>query len=56
MAYWDFTIQECLMFRRAEFAIPAFTKGKDQLDPVDVSEPMALQMSEYMHKGPLNCF
>ena len=31
-----FTIQESLMFRRAELAIPAFTRGKDQLDPVDI--------------------
>lgn len=31
-----FTIQESLMFHQAELAIPAFTRGKDQLDPVDV--------------------
>lgn len=31
-----FTIQESLMFHRAQLAIPAFTRGKDQLDPVDV--------------------
>ena len=33
-----FTIQETLMFKQAELAIPAFTRGKDQLDPVDVEE------------------
>ena len=37
MADQGFTIQESLFFRRAELAIPAFTKGKDQLDPVDVA-------------------
>ena len=26
------------MFQRAELAIPAFTRGKDQLDPVDVEK------------------
>ena len=31
-----FTIQESLMFRHAQLAIPAFTRGKEQLDPVDV--------------------
>ena len=36
MADRGFTIQESLMFHRAELAIPAFTRGKDQLDPVDV--------------------
>ena len=36
MADRGFTIQESLMFHRAELAIPAFTKGRDQLDPIDV--------------------
>ncbi|XP_031570399.1 uncharacterized protein LOC116304760 [Actinia tenebrosa] len=36
MADRDFTIQESLTVHRAELAIPAFTKGKDQLDPIDV--------------------
>lgn len=31
-----FTIQESLMFKQAQLAIPAFTRGKDQLDPVDI--------------------
>ena len=26
------------MFQRAQLAIPSFTKGKDQLDPVDVEK------------------
>ena len=30
------TIQESLMFNQAQLAIPAFTRGKDQLDPVDI--------------------
>ena len=33
-----FTIHESVIFQRAELAIPAFTKGKDQLDPVDVEK------------------
>lgn len=33
-----FTIQELLMFKHAQLAIPAFTRGKDQLDPVEVGE------------------
>ena len=36
MADRGFTIRESLMYHRAELAIPAFIKGKDQLDPVDV--------------------
>ena len=36
MADRRFTIQESLIFHEAELAIPAFTRGKDQLDPVDV--------------------
>ena len=31
-----FTIQEPLVFRHAQLGIPAFTRGKEQLDPVDV--------------------
>ena len=31
-----FIIQESLMFHQAQLAIPSFTRGKDQLDPVDV--------------------
>ena len=31
-----FTIQESLVFHQAQLAIPALTRGKDQLDPVDV--------------------
>ena len=36
MADRGFTFQESLMYHRAELAIPAFTKGKDQLDPIHV--------------------
>jgi len=36
MADRGFTIHESLVFKRAELAIPAFTKGKSQLDPIDV--------------------
>ena len=33
-----FTIAESVMFQQAQIAIPSFTKGKDQLDPVDVGK------------------
>ena len=36
MADRGFTIQESVSFKRAELVIPAFTKGKAQLDPIDV--------------------
>ena len=38
MADRGFTIQESLMFHQAKLAIPAFTRGKDQLDPIDVEK------------------
>ena len=37
-----FTIAESVMFQQAQLAIPAFTKGKDQLDPVDVEKPRGI--------------
>lgn len=33
-----FTVHESVLFRQANLNIPAFTKGKDQLDPVDVEK------------------
>ena len=36
MADRGFTIQESLMSHQAQLAIPAFPRGKDQLDPVDL--------------------
>ena len=38
MADRGFTIHESLVFKQAELAIPAFTRGKDQLDLVDVEK------------------
>ena len=38
MADRGFTIHESLVCKQAELAIPAFTRGKDQLDPVDVEK------------------
>ena len=38
MADRGFTIHESLVFKQAELAIPAFTRVKDQLDPVDVEK------------------
>ena len=36
MADQGFTIPESVVFKRAKLLVPAFTKGKEQLDPVDV--------------------
>ena len=33
-----FAIAESVMFQQAQLAIPSFTKGKDQLDPVNVEK------------------
>ncbi|XP_068755908.1 uncharacterized protein [Montipora capricornis] len=33
-----FTIEESVMFQQAQLAILAFTKGKDQFDPVDIKK------------------
>ena len=38
MADRGFTIHESVWFQQAELAIPAFTRGKDQLDPIDVEK------------------
>ena len=42
MADRGFTIHESLVCKQAELAIPAFTRGKDQLDPVDVEKTRAI--------------
>ena len=36
MADRGFTIQDSVMYKQASLVIPAFTKGKSQLDPIDV--------------------
>ena len=51
-----FTIAESVMFQQAQLAIPSFTKGKDQLDPVDVEKTRRLQMFAFMLKGLLVSF
>ena len=38
MADRGFTVEESVAFKRAELVIPAFTKGKSQLDPIDVEK------------------
>ena len=38
MADRGFTIHERVWFHQAELSIPAFTKGKDQLDPIDLEK------------------
>ena len=51
-----FTVAESVMFQQAQLAIPSFTKGKDQLDPVDVEKTRRLQMFAFMLKGLLVSF
>ena len=36
MADREFTIHDGVALKYAELVIPAFTKGKEQLDPIDV--------------------
>lgn len=38
MADWGFTVTESIGLKNAKLVIPAFTKGKSQLDPVDVEQ------------------
>ena len=38
LAERGFTVHESVRFYHADLNIPAFTKGKDQLDPVDVEK------------------
>ena len=56
MADRGFTIAESVMFQQAQLAIPSFTKGKDQLDSVDVEKTGRLQMFAFMLKGLLVSF
>ena len=51
-----FTIAESVMFQQSQLAIPSFTKGKDQLDPVNVEKTRGLQMFAFMLKGLLVSF
>lgn len=56
MADCGFTIAESVMLLQAQQAIRAFTKGKDQLDPVDVEKTRGSQMFAFMLKGLLVSF
>ena len=47
-----FTITESVGLRNAKLVIPAFTKGKSQLDPVDVEQT---RMLEFMLNVSLDC-
>ena len=44
MAYRGFKIHESVWFHQAELSIPAFTKGKDQLDLLTLRKLEGLQM------------
>lgn len=42
MADWGFTITESVALKQARLMIPAYTKGREQLDPIDVEKTRAL--------------
>ena len=44
-----FTIHESVWFHQAEFPIPAFTKGKDQLDPIDLEKTRGIANVSGIH-------
>ena len=48
-----FTIVKSIMFQQAQLVIPAFTKVKDQLYPVDIEKLGGSQMLALMSKGLL---
>ena len=48
MADRGFTIHESLVCKQAKLAIPPFTRGKDQLDPVDVKKTKGIA-NVYIH-------
>jgi hypothetical protein len=45
-----FTVHESVQFQQAKLNIPAFTKGKDQLDSADVEQTRRLLLARYMSK------
>jgi len=55
MADRGFTITESVGLKNAKLVIPAFTKGKSQLDPVEWRRQEALQMLEFMLNVSLDC-
>lgn len=58
-----FTVHEQVWFHQAELNIPAFTKGKNQLHPVDVGKSRKIanvrihveRVMEYSDKSTLSC-
>ena len=42
MADWGFMIRESVSRKQAKLVIPAFTKGREQLDPIGVEKTRAL--------------
>ena len=54
MADRGFTISESVGLYQAQLAIPTFTRGKNQLDPVDVERNGGLPMYEYTSNALLD--
>ena len=44
-----FTIHENVWFHQAELSIPAFTNGKDQLDPIDLEKTRGIANVSRIH-------
>ena len=44
-----FTTQESVWFHQAESSIPAFTKDKDQLDPIDLEKTRGIANVSRIH-------
>lgn len=55
MADIQFTIKESLAPHQAKLAIPVFTKGKSQLDPISVEKSGESTMCVFKLKGQLDC-
>ena len=55
MADRGFTISESVGLKQAELAIPAFTKGKAQLDPIDVEKTRGIASVRIHVERELGC-
>ena len=55
MADRGFTINESVGLKQAKLVIPAFTKGKSQLDPVDVEKTRGIASVRIHVERLLDC-
>ena len=55
MADIPFTIKESLAPHQAKLAIPVFTKGKSQLDPISVKKKGNCQCAYKAHYQMITC-